>query len=174
MDARLSEPTVTLPASALPGLADRCGVLGPRAVSALREVGRATGVLMVESIGERPEALGPEEFWEGLDASVRSMNLGSIHFEPVDDELAAVAWYRLPEAGDRRGGPRTTSGCHLATGILGGVLDRAAGRPVAVLEVACRAGGAETCWFLFGPRERLLRVHERLESGAGLRAALVR
>ena len=172
MEMRLADPTVVLPASTLAVLADRCGALGPRAISALREVGREAGARMVESLAERPHELGLDEFWERLDGSVRAMNLGSLHFEPLDDELAAVAWYRLPEAGDSTLDARSTPGCHLATGMLGGILDRAGGRPVAVLEVACRAGGAETCWFLIGSRERLLRVHERLEAGATLRAAL--
>jgi len=40
--------------------------------------------------------------------------------------------------------------CYFATGLLGGILSRAAGRTVDVQEVRCGSGAGEPCWFLFG------------------------
>ena len=163
---------VRLPQAVLTTLADRCGQLGEPGISALRETGRVTGTLLFDALGTAPDGLPVEEFWEHLDAKFRELNLGFVHFEPVDEGLAAVAWYHLPETGADASVERTTGGCHLATGLLGGLLSQAAGQPIAVLEIGCGIDGSEPCWFLIGSEPRLTSIHDRLARGEELRVAL--
>ncbi len=69
---------------------------------------------------------------------------------------------------------RRRAGCHFATGLLGGVFSRAAGRPIAVLEVHCGAHAGQPCLFLVGSEARLTTVHRKLTTGTALTAALER
>jgi len=163
-----------LPHAVLATLADRCGQLGEPGVSALRETGRVAGTLLFDGLGTGAEDLDPDDFWSALDARVRQLNLGFVHFEPLDEGLAVLAWYQMPETGCDGTVERTTTGCHLATGLLGGLLGRAAGQSIAVLEIACGAAGSEPCWFLIGSESRLTAIHDRLARGEDLRAALDR
>jgi hypothetical protein len=71
-------------------------------------------------------------------------------------------------------GRRRRGGCHFATGLLGGVFSRAAGRPIAVLEVHCGAHAGEPCLFLVSSEARLTTVHRRLTMGTALAEALER
>jgi hypothetical protein len=163
-----------LPQAVLATLADRCGQLGEPGISALRETGRVAGTLLFDGLGTGAEDLDKDDFWSALDARIRQLHLGFVHFEPLDRGLAVLAWHEMPETGAEGSAPRITSGCHLATGLLGGLLGRAAGQPIAVLEVACGADGSEPCWFLIGSESRLTAIHDRLARGEDLRAALGR
>jgi hypothetical protein len=174
MERQPPEPLFRLPASTLSALADRCVGLGEDGVDALREAGRRAGLRIYDALGVLPETLEPEEFWRTLDATLGELELGSVSYEPVGEGLGAVSWRRLPEAGVEGAGPRSTHGCPLATGILGGLLSRAAAAPVAVLEVGCAADGSEACWFLVGNEARLREVHQRLSEGTPVGAALGR
>lgn len=161
-----------LPGPALAELADRCGALGEGGVRALREAGRVAGAGIFDSLGSGAERLAARAFWLRVDERARELNLGSVRFEPLDGGLAAVSWYGFPEAGAPDGSGRATQGCHLATGLLGGLLGRAAGRSVAVLEIGCGAGGPHACWFLIGSEARLNEVHRRLAAGASVAEAV--
>lgn len=161
-----------LPHTTLATLAERCGALGEGGVAALRESGRVAGIKLFETLGPRAEGLAVDDFWDAFDRKIRDLNLGFVHFEPIDEGVAALAWYRLPETGVDAGVHRSTEGCHLATGLLGGVLSRAANRPIAVLEVGCGSRGSEACWFLIGSEPRLTEIHQRLSSGEALRTIL--
>ena len=89
-------------------------------------------------------------------------------------------WDRAPEAREAEvsvpsRGPSTLEDgptCHLATGLLAGVLTRVAGRPVAAMEVLCGRGEIPLCWFLIGDGDRLRRLHVRLRNGTPLRPLL--
>lgn len=175
MERTPPEPFVRLPAEMLPTLADRCADLGDEGIAALREAGRRAGNRIFDGLGVLPETLETEAFWSAADDVLRELGLGRITFEPVDGAVGAVSWRELPEA--TAGGavaPRRSRGCALATGILGGLLTRAAGRPVAVLEIGCAAGGSDACWFLVGAEGRLREVHARLAEGGAVAAVLGR
>lgn len=174
MDRELPEPFVRLPASFFPALADGCAELGEPGVAVLHEAGRQAGNRMFDALGVLPETLAPAEFWEAVDRTFRDLSLGSLHFEPLGNGLAAIGWRNLPEATGPDGNPRVSRGCALATGLLGGLLSRAAGRPVPVLEVDCAAGGSDTCWFLIAAEDRLREVHQRMSDGAPLGGVLRR
>ena len=77
-----------------------------------------------------------------------------------------------PEADGIDGQPRRRTGCAFSTGVLGGLLTGAAGQPVAVLEVECRAGGSAFCRFLVGDGHRLRAIRDRLGSGEPLARAM--
>lgn len=166
------EPFVRLPASSLAALADGCLAMGPSGVDALREAGRRAGFRIFDSLGVLPETLPLARFFEAADRALQACGLGSVDFEAVDGGLIAMSWRRLPEAGGAEAGGRTSRGCPLATGILGGLLTRAAGSPMAVLEVDCAADGGDACWFLVGSEERLREIHGRIAGGASPHAAL--
>ncbi len=168
MEREPPEPFVGLPASFFPALADGCAELGERGIAILREAGRHAGNRLFDALGVLPETLAPAEFWEAVDRTVRELSLGSVRFEPLEGGVAAIGWRNLPEAAGADGNSRISRGCALATGILAGLLSRAAGRPVPVLEVDCAAGGSDTCWFLVGGEGRLREVHEGLAHGTPL------
>lgn len=174
MESPQPPPYVGLPAASLAGLADACVALGEGGIGALREAGRRGGARLHDDLGEDAGARALGDFWSRVAGAIRRLHLGSVDFRPLDEGLAAVRWADLPEAGADQGGGRRTAGCHLATGILAGLLARAAGRPVPVLEVACAASGSGSCLFLLGPEERLARVRDRLAAGASLAAAVRR
>ncbi len=90
--------------------------------------------------------------------------------EEATEQDVASAYTALDPARSAR--PRRRVGCHFATGLLGGVFSRAAGRPIAVLEVHCAAHAGEPCLFLVGSGTRLTSVHRRLTTGTALAAAL--
>lgn len=161
-----------LPGPALAALADGCLSLGGDGGDALREAGRVAGAHLFELLGPAAAELSPAAFWVRIDEKLRELNLGSLRFEPLDSGLGAVSWYGFPEAGAPDGTGRETRGCPLATGVLGGLLGRAAGRPVAVLEIGCGARSPHACWFLIGSDERLGAVRGRLAEGASVAEAV--
>ncbi len=170
-DDRIPAPFVRLPRSALMLLSHRCAALGAPGVRALREAGYRAGAELYAGLGDRPEALSTDEFFPAVDRLLGDLGLGSVSFAPVAPSLGAVSWRRSPEAGGTRreaGGTR----CHLASGLLGGLFSRAAGRTVAVLEASCRSGGSEPCWFLVGSVERLRKLRQDAREGASLESVL--
>ncbi len=149
MNASRLTPSVHIPRSAVTMLSHRCAELGPPGVRALREAGYRAGIEVLPTLADVPESLSPAEFWSALDRRLRAAGMGSIRFEPVSSSIGALAWRESPEAGGTRS-ERPGARCHLAAGLLAGILSRAASRTVEVLEVRCGAGGTEPCWFLFG------------------------
>ncbi|MGH7541012.1 MAG: V4R domain-containing protein [Gemmatimonadota bacterium] len=145
---------VQLPVSALTTLSRRCSTLGDAGVRALREAGYRAGIELFPQLDEAPEQLPPSTFWLAVDGEMRRLGLGSVSFLPVTRELATVAWRGSPEAR----GPRSDPGipcCHFASGLLAGLLSRAAGQTVAVVEARCRSMGSEPCWFMVGSPDRV-------------------
>lgn len=165
-------PFICLPGSVLAALADGCTNLGDPGVDALREAGRLAGWDIYDALDSSPASLSLGTFWSLVNEKLRELNLGTLRYEPLDGGLGAVGWQRLPEAGSPPGGERFTEGCHLATGLLAGLLSRGAGRPVAVLEIGCGARASHDCWFLVGAETRLIEISERLTAGASVSEAL--
>lgn len=62
--------------------------------------------------------------------------------------------------------------CSFSTGFVSGLLSALAGGPVAVLEVACRARGDDTCTFAFGSESAVHELYGRLLDDADLERAL--
>lgn len=167
-----SPSTVRIPSAALAALADRCGDLGAGGVSALREAGRVAGQALVHRLPADPADTAPEEFWEVVGQEFVELGLGPLSYRVRTPGVAEVRLEGVPEAEGAEGEPRRLSGCPFSTGLLGGLLSGAAGEPVSVLEVECRAGGAASCRFLVGSDSRLTRIRERLTGGDPLEDAL--
>lgn len=162
-----------LPGPALATLADGCAALGPAGTEALREAGRVAGTHLLDSLGADATELSPAAFWLRVDDRLRELNLGSVRFEALDSALGGISWYGFPEAGAPDGSGRETRGCALATGILAGLLGRAAGdRTVDVLEIGCGARSPHACWFLIGSEARLHEVRRRLAEGGSVAQAV--
>lgn len=164
-------PAVRLPAASLAALADRCGALGDDGVNALRESGRVAGEVLFDGLSGRtdPERASVVAFWEAVDRELGDAGLGSLSYRVLEGGVAAVSLAQLPEAGlDDGASARSGIGCHFFTGLLGGLLARAADDSVAVVEVECRADGAPACRFLVGGADRLSEIRERLAAGAPL------
>lgn len=154
MESGLDQRLVHLPVSALTTLSRRCASFGDEGAGALREAGYRAGIELFQELADDPERLPPSTFWLAVDGAVGRLGLGTISFRPVIRDLAAVAWRGSPEAR----GSRPDQGvacCHFASGLLGGLLSRAAGRTVGVVEARCRTGGSDPCWFLVGAPERV-------------------
>ena len=153
-------PAVRLPRSALTTLSHRCAGLGAHGVQALREAGYRAGTEVLATLDEKPGELSTEDFWRRLDDAFTRAGLGSLSHEVVSPAVGAVAWKGSAEAAGSRS-DRSPVSCHFAGGLLGGVLSRAAGRTVDVLEVRCEGGGERPCWFLYGSVETLRAVRAR-------------
>jgi predicted hydrocarbon binding protein len=163
-------PPIRLPATVLAELARRCELAGPEALGALRAAGRLMGTELLAALGDGvdPERTRPTAFWEAVGEELANMGFGRVHYEVHSGGVASVVLPELPEASGRLDHP----GCPFATGMLAGLLGGAAGEPVAVLEVECRAGGHPACRFLVGAEHRLRTVRERLMDGSSLPEAL--
>ena len=166
MNSSTESSVVRLPRSALASLFRRCGTLGASGVEALREAGDRVGAELLASLAASPTTLPASDFWSRLDAAIRGAGLGSVSFRPADRGTGAVSWRGSTEAPGRS--PDEPS-CHFAAGFLGGVLSRAAHRPVEVLEVRC--GGGQPCWFIFGSAETIRSVRAGRGTGSGAGSA---
>jgi predicted hydrocarbon binding protein len=170
MNARSGKPVVSLPSSALTLLSRRCSELGSDGVRAMREAGYRAGADLYAELDGAPERLPAPAFWRAVDGSIGRLGWGSVSFETVGPGVGAVVWEGSPEA-DGPGSSSPRARCHLAAGLLGGLLSRAAGRTVAVYEARCRAGEGGPCWFLLGGRDHLREVHKSAIAGS-LRSVL--
>lgn len=167
-----ASPVVRLPARTLPTLADRCAEAGPEGVAALREAGRVAGEELLRRVGADPSASEPGEFWEAVGQEFVDVGLGPLSYSVREPGVGEIRLEGSPEADGVDGEPRRRTGCAFSTGVLGGLLTGAAGQPVAVLEVECRAGGSAFCRFLVGDGHRLRAIRDRLGSGESLARAL--
>lgn len=170
----MPDSVILLPSGVLVDLADRCAAAGEAGIAALRETGRSLGLSLYDSLAPEKavEELDPGEFWAAVGAKFVELGLGPVRYEQVDEGLAAVCLVAFPEAGGEEIGQRKSPGCHLGTGLLGGLLSRAADQSIAVLEIECRADGSHGCWFLLGSRDRLEAIHERLLAGEPIENAI--
>ncbi len=161
------EDGLSLPGRAFQALAGGLGRAGPSGRAALRESGRLAGEALFATLDGGAEA-SPEAFWEEVRRVAASAGLGRPEYSVLAPGIGSVALTGGPGGrGTARGG------CHFATGWIGGLLTRAAGEPVAVLEVRCAAlADGDACRFLLGSGGRLREVRRRLTEGTGLAEAV--
>ncbi len=81
--------------------------------------------------------------------------------------LESADWVESGEAAEGE-----DASCTFSTGYLAGFLSTLAGGPVAVLEVSCRARGAERCSFAFGSASAVHELYGYLLEGEDLEGAL--
>ncbi|MBV9879442.1 MAG: hypothetical protein JO180_03055 [Gemmatirosa sp.] len=147
---------VVVPAAALHAL--RAAVLdGPDGDGRLRDAGYAAGVALFDDFaaevahryGVAPSALPLGAFAAALAEHLEACGWGAVHVaaRPGDATIRVSAADWLEGELDA-GAPYPA--CHFSTGLLAGCFGRAAARPLAVLEVACRSAGAQRCEFAVG------------------------
>jgi predicted hydrocarbon binding protein len=140
------------------------------AAGRLRRLGYESGEAFHDALRGRVDAesrplaeLGLEEFWRRLADFFGELGWGRLEFQQLHAGVAALESRDWAEAEGRHS---AAPSCHYTTGVLADVLGRVAGDVLAVLEVECRAAGADRCRFLLGGREALERVYESVRGGA--------
>jgi predicted hydrocarbon binding protein len=148
------------------------------AAGRLRRLGYESGEAFHGALRERADgegrpldALGSDEFWARLAALFGELGWGRLEFQQIHAGVAALESRDWAEA---EGRDSAAPCCHYTTGVLADVLGRVAGDDLAVLEVECRAAGADRCRFLLGGREALERVYGSVRGGASVVEALHR
>lgn len=108
-------------------------------------------------------------FWTGLSTFLSRRGWGSLDHRKAHaavDVLSSPDW---AEVGDVE---ESQPSCAFSTGMLAALLTRAADRPVAVVEVACRAVGDGSCRFAFGSEVAIHELYGRLLEDRDLESAL--
>lgn len=162
--------TVVLPVAGLHAL--RASVLElAHGEQALRDAGYAAGLALYDdfaasvraSSGAEPGDLPFPRFAAALGSYLAARGWGSATVDArASDGALRVAASDWAESEDEPVGAT----CHFSTGLLAGCFGRAAGRPLAVFEVACRAAGAPRCEFAIGSRETMDALWRQLTESA--------
>jgi hypothetical protein len=144
------------------------------AIHALHAAGYGTGEALWDALRKArsgdPTELDQEGFWERITSVLGRRGWGRLVHEPVHPGvgvLASADWAESLGAGDE-----AQPSCSFSTGMLSGLLSGAAGGPIAVLEVSCRAQGDERCTFAFGSAATVHDLYGLLLDGRPLQAAL--
>ncbi len=142
-------------------------------VHALHHAGYAAGAAAAASFlgnGEGdPQVLSQEAFWSRLSDFFGRRGWGTLRHERRHRAVGVLSSTDWAEAAER-GGPEAS--CHFSAGFLSGILSELAGGPVAVLEVACRMRGEDTCRFAFGSEGAIHELYGRLLDDVDLDQAL--
>jgi hypothetical protein len=181
--------TVALPTSALVGLRRALrSQTEPGAVDMMLQIaGYEAGADMfatfVASQSPKPDAvtqLSAPDFWSQVSHFFSDTGWGAVSFEPLHPSIGmlhAADWAeaRNEEApSDELAEPTDpTPSCTFSTGLLSRFFSTLTSSDVAVIELACRAAGAEHCSFAFGSEAVIARLDERLRGGMALDEALV-
>jgi predicted hydrocarbon binding protein len=166
---------LALPATALTALRNALvASVGPDAAAdALRAAGYAAGDaffrILTAGDGESIAQLGADLFWQRLSLLFSARGWGHLSYSEAHPGVGSLHAGDWAEAIGDGSGDAT---CHLSTGLLANLLGQVAGSEVAVLEVECRGRGDQRCRFLFGGRDAVYAVYERLSAGAAPEAAL--
>lgn len=118
-------------------------------------------------VGGRSE----DDFWTGLSDLLSERGWGTVSHESVHDAVGVLGSTDWAEVGDEAE-EETQPSCAFSTGMFAAVLSLAAGEPVAVVEVECRAAGDEACRFAFGSEVAIHELYGRLLENRDLEAAL--
>ena len=110
-------------------------------------------------------------FWSGLSDFFRRRGWGRLRHEAAHPALGVLSSSDWAEA---RGGAEPQPSCAFTSGLLSGLLTRAAGGGVAVLETSCRARGDDECRFCFGSEDAIHELYGLLLEGLAFDAALER
>lgn len=144
------------------------------AIHALHAAGYGAGEALWEMLRKGPARelaeLDEETFWERLAAVLGRRGWGTITHRPAHPGVGLLASSDWAEA--LGGGDEEQPSCSFSTGLLSGLLSGAAGGPVAVLEVSCRATGDERCTFAFGSAATVHDLYGLLLDGRPLESAL--
>jgi hypothetical protein len=163
-DERDGEPrprALTAPAAALHALRGAL-LAAPDGELQLRDAGYVAGLALYDDFSAEvrdahtgappPDAMPFPRFVAALVAYLDASGWGAARVESRGGTLRlhSADWVEgEPDAG------AAYPACHFSTGVLAGFFGRAAGRSLAVLEVACRSAGDARCEFAIGSRDVL-------------------
>lgn len=175
---RSADRDVVIPAGALVAL--RTAIRresGPlAAIHALHDAGYAAGGTLFEafarSVGGTPSDLAENHFWTRLSDFLSRRGWGALSHDAADRGVGFLRSEDWAEAGE--GGDERQPGCAFSAGLFSHFLTSAAGGPVAVLEVSCRARGDDACVFAYGAEAAVHTLYGSLLDGADLTAAVAR
>jgi len=144
------------------------------AIHALHAAGFSAGEALWESLrkgraGELSE-LDQESFWERITSLLGRRGWGRLVHDAVHPGVGLLASADWAESIGTRDEDQPS--CTFSTGMLSGLLTGAAGGPIAVLEVSCRAQGDERCAFAFGSAATVHDLYGLLLDGRALPSAL--
>lgn len=167
---------LTLPSTALAALWStlhrKAG--SPAATQALHAAGHESGTALYHSLdGSVPGSLAELDegtFWDRVEEAFRRRGWGTLKHRRVHSGLGLLSTADWAEAEASNG--HTHSGCAFTSGLLVGFLGRAAGQPLAVLEVGCRTRGDGECHFAFGSERAIQELYGLLLDGLDLDQAL--
>lgn len=145
---------VVFPVETLPALRNALRKeAGPLAtIHALQAAGYDAGESLWESfsasVDSDPTELGESHFWTLLGRFFEGRGWGSVRHRAPHPGVGVLESGDWAEAASDA--EESQPACSFSSGLLAGLLTRAAGGPVAVLQVACRSRGDESCVFAFG------------------------
>lgn len=110
------------------------------------------------------------EYFRHLGEVFRQLGWGQLHHEDLHPGIGALDTTDWFEAHTVARANRPS--CFFTTGLLANLLGRTAGADVAILQTECRSRGDDRCRFLFGSREALSALYDRLVDGETVEASL--
>lgn len=144
------------------------------AIHALQSAGYQVGGAVYDGfarwLNADPRALGARAFWGRLGAYMKHRGWGELEHDRVHPGVGLVRGRNWVEADGESGASQPT--CAFSTGLFSGFLTRAAGAPVAVLEVRCISRGDEACAFAFGSESTIHDLYGLLLEGTELEQAI--
>lgn len=161
---------VALPVSVLASLqrhmADEAGQAAAEHV--LRSVGAEYGRTLAGSLQGSGTA---SRFWAELRRHFEERGWGTLDHERPHAALGLLASEDWAESRSPAAGHRS---CVFSAGVLSGLLSQVAGRPVVVLEAACRGRGDDRCAFAFGSEAAVRKLEGALKREGDLGQALTK
>jgi len=138
----------------------------------LRAGGVEIGRELIEGLADDLSLLSTDDFWNQLANGLDESGWGRFTFDRPHPGVGLLESEDCAEADS--GADRQHPACHLTTGVLAAMLERAGDASLSVLEVTCRSAGDERCRFGFGGSEALGRLHRALAEGDTFEGALQR
>jgi hypothetical protein len=168
------EREVAVPAAAFAALAhafsEQGGALA--AIHGLHAGGYGAGDLFYERLMQgfsgKLGGVDEREFWRSLSRFLAKKGWGTLAHRAPHPGVGLLVSRDWAEADG--GGGRQPS-CAFSVGLLSHLLTRAAGAPIAVLEVSCRAAGDDACAFAFGSEATIDELYGLLLDGKGIEQA---
>jgi predicted hydrocarbon binding protein len=140
----------------------------------LHDAGFSAGEEIYETFAaatDMSDDVATAEFWSALSRHLAASGWGTFEVERVHSGLGMIRAHDWAESSP--GGSESQPGCHFSSGMFAALLGRAAGGPIAVLEVQCRSKGDPHCAFLYGSEAAVHEMYGLLLDGAPLDEALV-
>lgn len=143
------------------------------AIHALHQAGYESGGVLFDAftadLDEELSGISDGMFWSQMSRFLARRGWGAVSH---DDAHPGVGLLRSRDWAEATpDGSETQPTCAFSSGMLSHFLTRAAGGPVAVLEVSCRSRGDDACAFAFGSEAAIHRLYGSLLEGRDLQGA---